>query len=504
MKITFIDPTQSVTNYGLRALSQYLVNANHEVKMVFMNQSSIQYDYDYPESIYEDLFQIVKDSDIIGISFVSNYLGHSKCITKKLKNKFGKPIIWGGIHAIAAPEQSLEIADMVCVGEGEECMISLLEKMETGGSLHEVPNLWFREDDIIVRNPTAPINPNIDDYSMPLYDNTREFVRQGNNIVPMKDSIRKQIIGVTTNYYNIEEKTTYPYLTLASRGCPNICSYCCNNLFRRIYKGKGKILRRRSNREIISELEKITRQIPYINVIEFFDDDFCFVDEETISEFARLYKQKINLPFRCNFRPESVTYEKLSLLCNAGVISVEMGLQSASARINRLFKRHFNKTAFMEAARIINKFEQIVPHYDIIVDNPFENYEDIKQTLRFISELPIPFRLAVYSLTFFPGTQLYTYAKENNLIGDEIKEIISKKNYVQHEFKQPYIKLLLLYIRRVGFKRSITRSIFFILTTRPLMMIFDSFLFYPIWFLILYAKRVVSKIQHKEIQVIPG
>lgn len=504
MKITFIDPTQGVINYGLRVLSQYLIKANHEVNIIFMNQSSTQYDLDYSENIYNDLFTLIKDSDIIGVSLISNYLGQAKSLTQKLKTNFDIPIIWGGIHAIAAPEQSIEIADLVCVGEGENCMFSLLESMETNNSYHKVPNLWFKENNKIVRNETAPIDPNIDDYSLPLYDNNREFLRLGNNIVPIDDNIRKEIIGVSTNYYSIQAITTYPYLTLASRGCPYSCTYCCNNLFKRIYKGKGKLLRRRSNQNIIYELEVALKQMPYINVIEFFDDDFIFGNEETISEFASLYKRKINLPFRCNFRPASVTNKKLSLLSSAGLISIEMGLQSASSRINKLFKRHFNKTVFLEAASIINKFDNIIPSYDIIVDNPFENYEDIKQTLRFIAELPQPYRIAVFSLTFFPGTQLYEVAKQNDLLNNEINYIVNKKNYVQYEYKQPYIKLLLLYIRRVGFKKSITRSIFKVLTYKLALVVFDSFLFYPFWVTILFIKRVLSKIKNKEVQLFPN
>jgi len=504
MKITFIDPTQSVINYGLRALAQFLVNAGHDVRLVFLNQSSIQYNLDYPESFYNDLYKLVEDADVIGFSFVSNYLGQAETLTRKIKNKFSIPVIWGGIHAIAAPEKSLEVAEMVCVGEGESCMLGLLQALQQGTGLQSVPNLWYKKENVIIQNETAPLNPSVDDYSFPLYNNSMEFIRRGNNLVAMDDAIRKELMGVNTNYYSIKSETTYSYLTLASRGCPFSCSYCCNNLFTKIYKRKGKLLRRRSNEEIINELEMMIRQMPYINVIEFFDDDFIFADEAVVAEFASLYKKRIGLPFRCNFRPDSVTYEKLSHLNDAGLISVEMGLQSASPRINKLFNRHFNKTTFIKAANIINKFSNIVPNYDIIVDNPFEQYEDISLTLRFISGLPQPYKIAVFSLTFFPGTQLYEYAKSNHLLNDEIKNIINKKNYVQYEFKQPYVKLLLLYMRKIGFKNSASRFIFTLLTTKFLLMIFDSFVFYPLWFSVLFSKRVLSRMKSKDVQLIPG
>jgi len=504
MKITFIDPTESVINYGLRSLSQYLMQAGHSVEMIFLNQSSILYNYEYSKNFYEDLYKIVKDSDLIGISLVSNYLGHAISITQKLKDRFNIPVIWGGIHATATPRKSLDFTDLVCVGEGEACMLSLLETMKNGKDYQDVPNLWYKNDGKIICNETAPVDPNIDDYSIPLYDNSREFIRQADNIVPMDDNIRKQITGVPTNYYSIQEKTTYPYLTLTSRGCPNSCTYCCNNLFKKIYKGKGTLLRHRSNKSIIDELKTIILQMPFINIIEFFDDDFIYKDEKTISEFTSLYKRDIGLPFRCNFRPESVTYNKLSLLYNAGLISIEMGLQSASPRINKLFKRHFDESTFLDAVYIINKFDKIIPHYDIITDNPFENYDDIQQTLRFISRIPQPYIITVFSLTFFPGTQIYEEAQKNKMINNEIKEIINKKDNINYEYTQPYIKLMLLYIRKADFKSSVTCAVFNALTSKFALIVFDSFLLYPLWFTILFTKRVLKKIKNAEVRLFPG
>jgi len=255
---------------------------------------------------------------------------------------------------------------------------------------------------------------------------------------------------------------------------------------------------------IIEELQAMLIKMPFINVIEFFDDDFICTNPETISEFAELYKKHINLPFRCNFRPDSVTEEKISILVDAGLISAEMGLQSASKRTNKLYKRHFNKKKFLEAANIINKHEEISAHYDLIVDNPMENNDDLQETLRFLAELPVPFQLPTYSLTFFPGTQLYKFARENNLFRNEEKDIFNKKNYVVYEYKQPYIKFLFIYIRLVGCKQPIKKSIFLFLTSKIALTVFGSKLFNGFWITIIFAKRVFSKLKDKDVQLVPG
>lgn len=503
MKITFIDPTQSITNYGLRALANSLIGLNHEVNLVFLNQPVIDYEYDYPQRIYSDLHQIAKDSDCIGLSFVSNFFGQAEKLTRYFNDQLDIPVIWGGIHAMAAPEKSLTIADFVCIGEGEACMTALCRELDNGRDWRNVPNLWFREKGEVVKNEPAPLDPDIDNYSMPLYDNDREYIRWNDSIVPMQDEYRKNIMRSDSAYYDLKEAAAYPYLTMASRGCPNSCAYCCNNLFKSVYRGKGKILRRRSNAQIIAELEIILRKMPYINIVEFFDDDFLYPVESVISEFAELYKKHIGLPFRCNFRPESVTREKLRFLKEAGLISIEMGLQSASAKTNALYKRHFNRETFLKASGEINRLGGMTPHYDIIVDNPLEKTGDLRETLRFIAELPRPYRIAAYSLTFFPGTQLHELAKTKGLIGDEIKDIINKKNFVQYEFKQPFIKFMIFYIRNIGFEKPVFRWIFHGLTNKALMPVLNSFFFTPLWIAILFGKRLSTKIRHPEIPLFP-
>ena len=40
--------------------------------------------------------------------------------------------MWGGTHATVRPDECLDFADMVCIGEGEEALIELTRKMKKG------------------------------------------------------------------------------------------------------------------------------------------------------------------------------------------------------------------------------------------------------------------------------------------------------------------------------------------------------------------------------------
>ena len=48
----------------------------------------------------------------------------------------------------------------------------------------------------------------------------------------------------------------------------------------------------------------------------------------------------------------------------------------------------------------------IPPAYDIIVDIPVEEKDDVEQTIRLVHEMPRPFTLSVFSLRLIPGTDL--------------------------------------------------------------------------------------------------
>jgi hypothetical protein len=82
-----------------------------------------------------------------------------------------------------------------------------------------------------------------------------------------------------------------------------------------------------------------------------------------------------------------------------------------------------------ETVRIIHKYIPKIhpPIYDFILDNPFEKKEEIIETLRFIQRIPQPFFLQIFSLVFFPGTELYEMGVKEGLIGDPIKDIIRKQ-----------------------------------------------------------------------------
>jgi len=189
-----------------------------------------------------------------------------------------------------------------------------------------------------------------------------------------------------------------------------------------------KRLRRRSVDHVIRELKEVTQQFDYIAIVSFFDDTFFAAPVEYFEEFRDRYKDEIGLPFHAQCSPTTLDKRKLDLLVDAGLYFTEMGIQTGSKRIQQMYRRVVPDEKILSAAALLNGCSSrlLVPDYHIILDNPWENVEDVRDTLRLLLRLPGKFRLELSSLIFFPGTELNDRARKEGIIRDELAEVCRK------------------------------------------------------------------------------
>ena len=169
MKITLISIDNTIISHGMRSISSYLKSKGHSTQLVFMPTEETNFK-NYPKSVLKDLFSLVKDSDLIGISSMAFSYQRGIQIIKYIKQYIAKPIIWGGVHATICPEDCLKYADMVCLGEGEEAVLELVEKMSSSKDYLDTQNFWFRTNGKVIRNSLRPLTGNLDNYPFADYD----------------------------------------------------------------------------------------------------------------------------------------------------------------------------------------------------------------------------------------------------------------------------------------------------------------------------------------------
>jgi len=175
----------------------------------------------------------------------------------------------------------------------------------------------------------------------------------------------------------------------------------------------------------------VKKHIPFIERILFEDDLFLATSDENIAAFCNIYTDKINLPFTvAGITPSTINEKRLVQLLDAGMCYVRMGIQTASASTAKLFNRNFDIKKTYETIMLFNKYKNRIkaPYFDFILDTPWESIDDKIETLTFLASMPQPYKMNLFSMTFYPGTALYEKAKKEGYI-ENAENQIYYKNY---------------------------------------------------------------------------
>ncbi|MBU0894303.1 MAG: B12-binding domain-containing radical SAM protein [Nanoarchaeota archaeon] len=439
MKITLISAATYPSDQGIRTISAVLKKAGHKVNMVFMALSE-DYSKFYLKKELNQLINICKGSQLIGISSFVSTAPRAIQIIQFLRKTFPeKPIVWGGIHATISPKECIKHSDIVCVGEGEETIIDLVNALEKNKPIDKINNLWIKKTNKIIKNPVRPLIDELDKIPLPDYNTRTHYILE-------RHKIRKFS----------EQDLDGAIFFLTGRGCPHGCDYCSNSFLNELYKGKRKkIVRWHTVDYIIEGILKLKKEFPTLNYFDIRDDTFSLRPFEQIKEFSQKYQEKVKLRFKCLSDPHTVSKEKIKLLVDAGCTDIIIGIQG-SERVNReVYHRYQSTKQVLEAANIVNQYkDKLTVMYDVITCNPYEKPEDIVDMVRLLQKIPKPFFLSVNNLVFFHGSKLHKKAVEDGII-TTLKDSAVALNYwdrsshILLKRKNMYLVLILNLMRGV-------------------------------------------------------
>lgn len=430
MNVTLISPSPHVNKihaYGVRLLSACLKRAGHQVDIIFLPRVLGEF---YPPRVIDQIVELTAHAGLIGVSLMTDDYENAIRITAALKRASRTPVLWGGIHPTLLPHDCLKHADMVCIGEGEDAIVELADRMSRGEDYRQVAGVWFRDGDRATMNPLRPLIQDLDRLPYPDYDPARHYVLYDGEIRPMS----AELIELCLKEY---------YLTLTTRGCPSHCTYCWNHAYNRIFAESHRI-RKRSVDNVIGELKAITARFPFIELICVDDDAFFMRTNEDIEEFGAKYKEQVKIPmWVTGAAPLTITPRKLDALTAAGLTAVRMGIQSGSARTKKLYQRQHSNRSVLNAARLLDRYRDKIKRrqFDIILDNPWETDADLRQTLMLLSHFPLPYELIIFPLMFYPGTDLEKKARGEGLITIDgtVPDRIRR-----HQFKMSFLNRLFM------------------------------------------------------------
>jgi len=444
MKILLVSPYSDIASIGLRIIASCLLRLKHEVSMVFLpNTPKEEVDFHdnehvYPPEVSSRLSEIAAQHDVVGITVMTNYVHRAGLITDIVRSKGSPIVVWGGIHPTIRPMECLRWADFVVMGEGEDTFCELVTSLETGKDATSICNIGTMLKSEFIRNSPRPLVQDLDNLPFPDYGPENHYVwdREAGGLVQMTITLLEKhlALGPISTI-----KNTITYQTLATRGCPHRCAYCCNDVLQEMYMGQ-KHLRRRSDENVLTELREARKKYPFLSGVGFSDDSFFVASNESISRFAQAYKEQINLPFFCLGSPVTITETKMEVLLQAGMYGLQMGVQTGSRYIQDVYHRDISNEKVLEAVNLLHKFKDrmVPPSYDFIIDSPWESSNDLIETLQLIRQFPRPYRLQLFSLVIFPGTALYKRAEQEGLL-----DIHGEPKLEYHDRKATYANIVM-------------------------------------------------------------
>ncbi|MEP0846450.1 MAG: B12-binding domain-containing radical SAM protein [Phycisphaerae bacterium] len=456
MRVSLISTYTHPIALGLRYVSSYLKAAGHEVEMIFMSSKRDTARADFSEAAVQALLERLRDRDLIGLSLMTNTFHRACVLTRRIREAgLRAPIIWGGTHPTVAPDESMEVADVICVGEGEEPMLQLVECMERRGDPLRIGSLGFRAggpfgNRTAVRSEVRPLEKDLDLYPFPDYELETHWVAAADGLEPARlDNLRGTL-------HRLRVETT--------RGCPYPCTFCNNAALLKVYRGKGAWVRKRSADNVIDEINCARRCFPTIEAVNIVDDLFFVRSEQEIEEFALKYVHRVNLPLELDAFPNTISEEKVRSLARVPIGLISMGIQSGSDdTLRNIYNRPTKLEDIVAGIRIFAK-HRIPAEYHYIVSNPFEPERNVIETMRFIANYHQgPSTLRVFPLMFYPGTPLYDRAREAGIIGQRDHAAYEYMYTGSLQFaKSDYLAVwlrLVLHLRDMGLSRRVCHRI---------------------------------------------
>lgn len=370
MRVMFIVNNLGVVEpFGPMILSAILRQRGHVTTLGILQK----------EDVMEKIFSW--KPDILAYSMMTVDMEDMKVFNDSLREKAKIFTLLGGVHptfdrsCIDDPG-----IDAICVGEGDEAIVDVVERLENGGNLTGIPNILTSSGSpLILRNLVKDLD------AIPFMD--REL------IYSYPEMANFGIKGIWT-----------------SRGCAFPCPYCHNNRYNELVKDKGKAVRRRSVDSIIKEVKELVADYR-VDFVRVQDDGFVYKVDDWLKEFAEKWSSEIAIPFYCSVRADVIKEDTVFYLKKAGCFSVSMSIEAADNDVrNRMLRRKVTRQQLENAIEIFKK-SKINVYTNTILGLPFTSFKHDIDSLDF--NIKVQPAMADFTIFMpFPGTDLGDYCRE--------------------------------------------------------------------------------------------
>ncbi|WP_437522096.1 radical SAM protein [Sorangium sp. So ce726] len=305
-----------------------------------------------------DLERDVKDVDLVGISVDSKTARRSYDIAAAYRRR-GVKVVLGGIHPTACPDEALQHADAVVVGEAEDAWPALLADVKRG----ELKPFY------------RPELPNLAGRPAPRRD-----------LFTSKKYIPFQVVQTM-------------------RGCPYPCEFCS------VSTANGTTMRFRPTDEVLSELRSLGK------LIMFADDNVMIHRAYSKELFTRMVPLKKHWIGQCSLAAVK-RLENVKLMAESGCKALFIGFESIDEETVKFTGKRQNRPSQYKDTMAMLHDHGISVWGSFVFGFDTDDPEVFDRTVEFGIDMKLT--MALYAiLTPYPATQLYRRLKAEGRLTDE-------------------------------------------------------------------------------------
>lgn len=308
----------------------------------------------------------------------------------RTQTKGSVPIVWGGVHPTLLPQQALENSnvDIVCVGEGEETFLDLVDALREHKSLNAVKGIAFLDKErFVFTGPQSPVDIEKmlptpwDLIDVESYIHPHPFISEAKRVLDIGQS---------------------------SRGCPYRCTFCYNSA---VSQNRWRAM---SAPKTLSMIRDDANRFKLDGV--WLRDDEFFLDMKRVQEICAGMIE-LNIPlYTSGARVNDIlraSHEQLLLIKQSGMSVMRFGAESGSNRILKYLKKDQTVEQILEVNQRCRE-AGIKPIYSLMCAIPTETFKEVDQTLdlffRLQKENPQASLTSISQFLAFPGTAIYDTA----------------------------------------------------------------------------------------------
>lgn len=357
---------------------------------------------------FEALIKRLKNSIMVGITSTTPTFNSALKYARKIKEALPDIfVVLGGVHVTFRPLDAAknDFVDAVCVGEGEETIVEIAEKVEAGRKLEDVKGVVYKSENEIVDNGPRGFIRDLDSLPFPAYD-----------LMPLE---RYSLFG--------ERLEQFPMIT--SRGCPFACRYCSSSLF------MGHRFRVRSAQNVVDEIEWLISEFNAKH-IAFGDDTFTLSRRRVEAICDEIRRRGIDVEWSCSSRVDTINEDMVKKMRDAGCSAIYFGVESASPRILDFYRKKIDLEKVRRAVTLAKKYG-IKVICSFIIGAPMERKEDMEATLKLALKLDPDY--AQFSvLTPYPGTEIFDEAERKGwILSRNFDDFTAGKPVLKNFFMSP-------------------------------------------------------------------